>query len=236
MSRYILFDLDGTLLPMDVIHFNGPYFSLITKEAQKWGIPQETFLPSLKKGTKAMFQNNGPETNREAFFSAIKDDDFGMDKKDLQEHLLAFYRNEFDQLKSESAPNPLANEAISIAKEKADKVILATNAIFPREALVTRTGWIDVDLDQFDFVTTYDVMRSCKPNPKFFQEIIDYMNITEEDDLFMIGNDVEEDILDSQPLGFETFLVKDYLLNRNNKPYQSKEGSFSDMVDWLKTL
>ena len=49
----------------------------------------------------------------------------------------------------------------------------------------------------------------------------------------MIGNDVDEDMC-SEKLGFDTFLITDSLVNRDNKDFSKyKNGSFQSFYDFL---
>ena len=49
----------------------------------------------------------------------------------------------------------------------------------------------------------------------------------------MIGNDVDEDLCSAQ-LGFDTYLVTDCIVNRENKDYSNfKNGSFESFYKFL---
>ena len=67
----VLFDLDGTLLPMDQNAFIHTYFGALARKVAPLGFAQEPFLASMWKGTGAMLQNDGTRTNREAFWDAF---------------------------------------------------------------------------------------------------------------------------------------------------------------------
>ena len=50
----------------------------------------------------------------------------------------------------------------------------------------------------------------------------------------MIGNDVDEDMCAAM-LGFDTYLITDTIVNRENKDYsQYKNGSFEDFYEFLQ--
>ena len=74
----------------------------------------------------------------------------------------------------------------------------------------------------------------CKPNLKYFEEICKKQDIKPEDSI-MIGNDVDEDLC-SAKLGFDTYLITDTIVNRDNKDYSDyKNGSFEEFYkDFLK--
>lgn len=54
----ILFDLDGTLLPMDNDVFTEKYFQLLAKMAAPYGYTFESLVPALWKSVKAMVLND----------------------------------------------------------------------------------------------------------------------------------------------------------------------------------
>ena len=86
----------------------------------------------------------------------------------------------------------------------------------------------------FELVTTYENFGCCKPNLKYFEEICKKQDIKPEDSI-MIGNDVDEDLC-SAKLGFDTYLITDTIVNRDNKDYSDyKNGSFEEFYkDFLK--
>ena len=66
MKKAILFDLDGTLLPMDEEKFTKYYFSMLCEITAPLGYKPEDLVREIWKGTAAMVRNNGTMTNEEA--------------------------------------------------------------------------------------------------------------------------------------------------------------------------
>ena len=66
--KAVLFDLDGTLLPMDQGQFLKGYFGLLTEKMVKCGYDAATFMKALLSGTDAMVANDGTKTNEELFW------------------------------------------------------------------------------------------------------------------------------------------------------------------------
>ena len=62
MYKAILFDLDGSLLPLDEKGFIKIYFGGVSKRFEDKYNSQE-FLDALWKGTLAMMNNDGSDTN-----------------------------------------------------------------------------------------------------------------------------------------------------------------------------
>ena len=64
MITTILFDLDGTLLPMsDMQLFIQEYFKYLSLKMSKNGYEPKEFIDTIWNGTKKMFINNGETTN-----------------------------------------------------------------------------------------------------------------------------------------------------------------------------
>ena len=127
-----------------------------------------------------------------------------------------------------------AKKSIDFIKKNGGRLIAATNPIFPFVATKRRLEWAGVSPDDFELVTTYENFGCCKPNLKYFEEICKKQDIKPEDSI-MIGNDVDEDLC-SAKLGFDTYLITDTIVNRDNKDYSDyKNGSFEEFYkDFLK--
>lgn len=67
----VLFDLDGTLLPMDQDLFVKTYFSGIAKKVAPLGYEPEKLIKTIWTGTAAMVKNTGEINNEEAFWLAF---------------------------------------------------------------------------------------------------------------------------------------------------------------------
>lgn len=234
--KAILFDLDGTLLPMDNDEFVNVYFKLLAAKAIGWGYDREKIVDGIWTGTKAMITNDGKRLNMDAFwdtFDQLMEKDTRADMHRFDE----FYTNEFHQAKAATGENPFAKEAVSIAAQKADQVILATNPLFPACGVATRMGWVGLGFEDFALVTNYENSHFCKPNPAYYQEIMEKMDLNPQECL-MIGNDIDEDVVPAKALGMKTFLLTDTLINRKGKSLDEADhhGSFQEMLEFLKNL
>lgn len=235
--KAILFDLDGTLLPMDMKEFTEGYFVDLYKSARVPEIDIKDFIDIVWKSTYAMMKNDGSVTNRDAFwnsFAALT----GYSAEEIEEidrKCLSFYGNEFKASKRFCQDNPLAKKAVAVAREKAEKVILATNAIFPKVGQLSRLEWIDLKEADFDLITNYESGYYCKPNPKYFLDIMEKMNLKPEECL-MIGNDEREDMLCASSVGIDCFLVTDTMIPYKDQPWNGDRGTFTDMIELLEAL
>ncbi|MBO4954530.1 MAG: HAD family hydrolase, partial [Clostridia bacterium] len=71
MIKTVLFDLDGTLLPMDQDVFIGAYFKGLATFLAPHGYDPKALIDAVWAGTKAMIKNDGTKTNEKAFWQVF---------------------------------------------------------------------------------------------------------------------------------------------------------------------
>lgn len=227
MLTTLLFDLDGTLLPMDTDQFTKYYFQLLAKKLIPHGYQPDTLMPAIWAGVAAMVKNDGSCTNEEAFwhcFIGLLGERTRNDIPIFEE----FYANEFQQARVACGYNPKAAEILALAREKGLRVALATNPLFPAIATESRIRWAGLKPEDFELYTTYENIGFCKPNLRYYEEIMSRLGVKPEE-CMMIGNDVSEDMVAEQ-LGMRVFLLTDCLLNKKNADISRyPQGSFDDL-------
>ena len=232
--KAILFDLDGTLLPMDQDLFLKYYFGALTQKLTPLGYNKEALVNNIWAGTKAMVINNGSKTNEAAFWDTF----CTLDGKDCRKDIPvfdSFYRNEFVAARNACQPTQKAKEIIDLIKTSGKRLILATNPIFPAVATENRIRWAGLAADDFELVTTYENSSFCKPNPKYYTEILEKTGLTP-DECLMVGNNTEEDMI-AETLGMKVFLLTDCLINEKNTDISNyPQGGFEDLKNYLATL
>lgn len=228
----VLFDLDGTLLPMDQDLFTKSYFKLLAKKVAHLGFEAAALVDGIWAGTKAMVMNNGTQTNEEAFWKKFAGifGDWVLEHKAVFEE---FYRVEFQQAKAFCGFNPKASDTVEKLKKKGIGVALATNPIFPQTATISRIGWAGLNPADFDMVTTYENSCFSKPNLAYYRDLLSRLGRRAEECL-MVGNDVSEDMV-AEKLGMKVFLLTDCLINREGKDISAYPcGSFDSLQVFLK--
>ncbi len=232
--KAILFDLDGTLLPMDYDKFLHTYFGLLAKKVAPLGYEPEGFVGNLWKSVKAMIVNDGTRSNADAFwqsFASIYGDKVYDDIPVFDE----FYRNEFTAVKAACGYDTAAREIVKLARQHAKYVVLATNPLFPRVATQNRIGWAGLEEAAFDLVTTYENSTYCKPNTMYYEEICEKIGVLPSE-CVMIGNDVDEDMVAAK-LGMKVFLHTDCLINKNEADISGfAKGGFKELKKYIEQL
>ena len=232
--KVILFDLDGTLLPMDQDIFVKAYFGGLSKKLAPLGYDSEKLIPAIWTGTKAMVQNNGEVTNEKAFWNKFSEI-FGNKAREDEPYFEEFYKNEFQKVKEVLGFSAMAKEVVEKAKSKAFRVALATNPIFPSIATVSRIRWAGLEPDDFELYTTYENSNYCKPNLEYYKSIINKLGV-KADECLMVGNDVSEDMV-AEKLGCKVFLLTDCIINKENKDISVyPNGNFYDLIKFIDCL
>ncbi|MCD8152433.1 MAG: HAD family hydrolase [Clostridiales bacterium] len=229
--QMILFDLDGTLLPMDQDKFTNGYFEFLAQKMAPHGYEPKKLIESVWAGTKAMVVNDGSCTNDKVFWRAFTSI-YGEDSLKDYDIFEEFYRVEFQQAKMFCNYNPQAAETVFAAKKAGYRVALATNPLFPAIATESRIRWAGLEPDDFEWYTTYENISYCKLNLSYYLEVARHLGVAPEECL-MVGNDVEEDMV-ARETGMEVFLLTDCLLNREDKDISNYlQGGFSHLSDFL---
>lgn len=229
----IFFDLDGTLLPMDNDAFTKGYLGLLARAVAPYGFEAKSMISAMWKGVSAMVKNDGSRTNDKAFWEVFA----GILGDFTYDHIAdfdAFYTKDFHKAVAFTTPTELAAKAVALARQKAKRVVLATNPFFPRVAVNARLSWTGIAEDAFDLITDYENSCFCKPNPAYYLDICEKMGVAPTRCL-MIGNNAEEDIKAAKAAGLSTFLLTDCLIAEGELPETSK-GSFPELIEFLTAL
>jgi len=233
MKTTVLFDLDGTLLPMDLDKFMKLYFYNLGVHFQDLIDPKD-LMKYVLDATKEMVQVNDGRTNEDIFmdyFASYIDGDIEVFKPRFE----AFYDTLFAHVQPSTYQSTAMLKSVDVLKAKGYDLILATNPLFPYKANVHRIKWAGLDIEMFDYISSFEENHYCKPHVEFYQEILDITGKKAED-CFMVGNDVYED-LQAGKLGMETFLVTNCLVDRHNIPYKADHtGDFEDFYSFVQSL
>jgi len=228
MIKHVLFDLDGTLIHFDHVLFVKNYVSLLSKKLAHLTDPKK-FGEQLLTATGLMIQStDGSKTNAEIFWDYLNKNT-KLPKETLDPLIESFYDNDFEQLK-EIVTVPEILPIIRKILNKNIPITVATNPVFPMKAVKNRLAWAGLQDIDFQLITAYESSHYCKPNLQYFQEIADTLSAKPEECL-MIGNDVSEDLAAGK-IGMKTYLLTDYILNRQNIKIQADYvGTVADLTN-----
>lgn len=234
MINTILFDLDGTLLPLDTDEFIAAYFNAVSKELKNIFTAEE-----VKKyfwhATWATTNNTDPnKTNEEVFF-----EDFfkntTISKKQLMELLGNFYKYDFKNIGENIQGNKQIIKSAKILKNKGYKLVLATNPLFPKSVLIDKIKWTGLDHRMFSFITSFEHMHYCKPKLEYYKEILQIIG-KKSSDCLMVGNHIDEDMI-AKEIGITTFLItNNYIGNLKDNKNIDQRGTYDDFLQFVEEL
>ncbi len=230
----VLFDLDGTLLPMDQDLFIKAYFAGIADHMSAFGYERERLVKTIWSSTGAMIQNTTGKTNEEAFWAYMVSV-YGPEVRKEEPRFNEFYRVGFPKVRDVCGFTPMAARIVDACKEKGFQIALATNPFFPSTATLQRTRWAGLNPDDFAHITTYENSGSCKPNPAYFREVLEKLGV-EAEECLMVGNDVEEDMM-ARELGMQVFLLTPCMINKKEKDIaQYPHGDYDALLEYIEKL
>jgi len=207
----LLLDLDGTLLQLDLLRFIPAYMEALAAYFSP-RLPREKFTAHLFAAIKAMLESDDPGRTNEAVFYEEFCRRLEVERREIDPLIERFYREEFPRLRSWGAPRPHAREVLEAARRRGLKLVLATQPVFPRSAVVERLSWGGISAASFDLITTIENMHYCKPRPEYYAQITQMIAVPPERCL-MAGNDTVED-MSAARVGMATFLVEGEIIDR----------------------
>ena len=236
MLRTILFDLDGTLVHFEFDDFLKAYLGAISNKVAQL-VDARVFVAQLLASTEEMVKSLDPtRTNQDVFadhfFSGL-----GRTEDELMPVFDAFYDEDFPHLRDALGvePHPLARPMLEGLIDRGYEVVIATNPVFPANAIEERMRWGGLDGIPYRHVTSYETSHFCKPNTEYYAEILNVVGRSPHE-CMMVGNDTCEDLV-AGDLGITTYLVEDYVLDRGPcGRIPDRRGRFEDLARFLDSL
>ncbi len=232
--KVIFFDLDGTLLPMDMDEFLMKYFKQLGAYAAGIGLDAQRFSTALQGGVKAMATDATDRMNEQVFWEVFHTL-YGDEDPSIDARIGDFYSTAFPHIGDGFEPNPAAARAIQTLQSKGYRLFLTTMPMFPRLAVDWRCRWAGVDPAAFERITTYDNSFACKPDLRYYRQNLELAGVAPSD-VLMVGNNTQEDLAILE-LGCDAYLVTDWLLDPVSFPIDTvKHGSLADFADFAERL
>ena len=237
LSKYklIMSDLDNTLLPIYTQdRFVEIWFRDITKVFRSYGLDPVRAANGVNQGVRAMLYNESGRKNIDVFFEEVEKIS-GYTREQIEPPTIEYYSTTFANVYDITLPNPFAVQIADLMRQKAEHAVVATMPVFTIEAVAMRMSWVGLKPELFDLVTTAHNSCWCKPNPHYFQEILDRFGVKPEEAL-MIGNDVREDMYPCRELGIDTFLVMNHKITHGLPFDIFRKGTYEDLIAFLEAL
>lgn len=230
----VLFDLDGTLLQVDMIDFIPAYIERLAVHFADLA-QHHAFARVIRAATFALIREaDGFFTNEELFYSAIENH-LGIKRRLFSQRLQRFYADGLADLSTLIRPLPLARNILSRCFERGLKVAIATNPVFPRQVVEARLKWGRIADFPYNLVTSFETSRYCKPHPGYFRQVLEHLSLAPEE-VVMVGNDTEHD-LGARSAGISGFLVDTWLVDRLDGVFQADfRGNHLDLFRFVSRL
>ncbi len=230
--KAIFFDLDGTLLPLDMDAFMHNYLSSIGRFVASHGLDVDAFSTGLDSGIRAMASDDSAKSNARVFWDTFFDV-VPEDPEVWGPLFKQFYDVDFGAIGEGVAANPLAAESLSLLQEKGYPLVLATMPMFPQRAVDWRCEWAGIDPQVFSRITNFENSTSIKPKLAYYAENLKAANLAPHE-VLMVGNNTREDLA-CMELGIDAYLITDHVINHNEYDLAKvKHGSYGDFLDWIE--
>jgi HAD superfamily hydrolase (TIGR01549 family) len=233
--RVLLLDLDDTLLANSMPRFIPAYFEALCGALSQWAEP-DRLIGELLAGTRAMDAGDGTgPTNTEAF-AAVFYPRLGVSRDQLEPEILRFYERDFPKLRPLTTTVDGARDLVDSARARGLRLVVATNPLFPRQAIEERIRWAGFDPDDgtFELVTCADDMHATKASPAYYREILDRIGEPPEACL-MVGDDWGWDVVQPARVGIRSWWVApDGVQPPDDRARPVGRGDLRAFHRWLK--
>lgn len=201
MIKAVLFDLDDTLLRLNLTAFIARYVSGATRllASAARTSPAALGIPYVRAFLAMDAQDREDSLTNERLFNQTFLASTGIPLDDpVIADLMTYYEEQivpgFSGGIVAARPVPGAREAIEAVHDAGLLCALATNPTFSLSCDRARMGWAGVGEDDFALVSTYSNSTRCKPSTRYYQEFANQLGVRLEECL-MVGNDAVRDIV-----------------------------------------
>ncbi len=231
--KYLLLDLDGTLIQFDIDVFIQEYLRFIQKQFSHFSFVK--FVPEwILDGTEVMLNSIKTMTNKDKFLYYFQNRS-GLSESEIWEIFLHFYNTDYNQLKEITQPIEGARSFLETAVSHNFTLVLATQPIFPEIAIKKRLSWAGLEHIPFQFITHIENMTASKPYKAYFDQILDKLGV-QGDKCLMIGNDVDMDMAAKKSGIHSYYLQTNSIESQINIENADYSGDFIKLADILGLL
>ncbi|HOK87947.1 MAG TPA: HAD family hydrolase [Fervidobacterium sp.] len=178
---YVFVDYDGTIVKSSEEEFMKAYFKNLSNY---FGMPFEEALSLVMQSVDEAMNNPNENISLYLKFAEAFSRRTNRPFDYWVEKFTYFYENMFDQVKSVIQPNL---KLTGLMKSTVQKLVFASNPLFPEIATIKRIQFAGLSPDDFVYIAHMENCRFAKPNPMFFKDIMDKLNIVPQE-CVMIGD------------------------------------------------
>jgi len=235
MIKAILLDLDNTLIA-NPDHLFAPAYLGLAEEffEERWRFSgySQVLVNTMRE---MMGHRDMLRSNIQVALDVIKNET-ERSQSEIWQTTRDFYHESYPSLKSCVTQVEGGAELIAILKAQDYKVIIATNPVYPAEAIRQRLIWagLNDDFSYYALVTHSENMHFTKPSSAYYAEILGRVGV-EPDEVVMVGDSIRNDIIPAAALGLHSYHIK-----TEESPYFGGTlQQFSSLVKdegWLESL
>lgn len=229
----IFFDLDGTLLRVQMAEFIPRYIETLAQYCRDYAEPRR-FARTMRDAIRSLIRDNGDgrQTNEQRFYSWLQRE-LDIPEQALRNSLRRYAAEQLDSLSELVRPIPLARQILRECQAYGIPMVLATNPVFPEFMIQARVRWGELEDIPFQHLSSFENSRHCKPHSGYFTEIADRLGLDPARCL-MVGNDNAHDLA-ATAVGMKTFLVDTWLVEREGACWDyDQRGDHSALQSYLQ--
>jgi FMN phosphatase YigB (HAD superfamily) len=231
----LLFDLDDTLLGNINKIFIPAYMQAMSARLSSVAEPPK-FINILLAAIRQMMENLEPDQTLEEKFDAVFYPALGVMRRDVQGLFDAFYAKDYPKLRSLTQYKPDAVRVVQQVLARGDQAAIATNPLYPRNAILQRLDWAGLPVDKIPFalIPSYETFHYAKPNPAFYAEFMAQLGWPKIP-VVMVGNDLDLDIGGARQLGMAVYwLNSDGRAGLNDQDAIPPHGEITNLIPWME--
>lgn len=199
MIRAVLFDLDDTLLDLNLTAFLARYMTGASKLLAEVGrMPTAKVMAAYAKAFLAVDADGRQDSlTNEQLFNQTFEAACGIPLDDPAiAELIHYFEHDivptYDKGIVRARPQEGGREAVNAVWNLGLVCALATNPTFSLTCDKTRMAWANVYEDDFALISTWSNSTRVKPDARYYQEFVDMLGL-QLDECLMVGNDTRRD-------------------------------------------
>jgi len=204
MIKAVLLDLDNTLISNPDRPFAFAFLQALQGALEPHFGNVDTAALFREALAQLSTERTGDETNTGMIVRHLSENS-QLPSTVAQEALENFYAQVYPQLEENVQPVPKAHDLVLKLHKMGYILVIATNPIYPAEAVRHRMAWGNLPLDEslYALITSADNMHFSKPSPMYYAEILGRIGV-EPDEALMFGDRLSSDIEPANLVGLQT--------------------------------